>query len=86
MLYIDYATNLQSFFHLLIKLSDNLSKMHDLSKFKKGKIVEAQMAGVSISKIAKLFVFSRPTISSTITEFSKRRKTLSSRKNFLENF
>ena len=68
-------------------MSENLSKMHDLSKFEKRQIVGACMAGTLISKVAKLFVCSRATIiSRTMTEFSKQGKTESLQETTVSDF
>ena len=42
--------------------------MRDLSDFEKGQIVGARMAGASLTKTAELLVFSRATISRTMSE------------------
>ena len=48
---------------------------YDLPDFEKGQIVDACMAGASITKTAELLGFSRATISRTMSEFEKHGKT-----------
>ena len=53
--------------------------MRDLTDFEKGQIVDARMAGASITKTAELLRFSRPTLSRTMSEFEKHDKTSNNR-------
>ena len=55
--------------------------MRDLTEFEKWQIVEARMTGPSVTKTTELLGFSRATMSRTMTEFKKHRKTSSNRSN-----
>ena len=50
--------------------------MHNLTELEKVQIVGAPMAGSSVTKTAELLVFSRATMSRTVTEFKKLKKSL----------
>ena len=53
----------------------NFIKMADLSDFKRGQVVGAGMARVSVRKIAELFGVARIIASQVMTAFKKEGKT-----------
>ena len=55
--------------------------MADLSDFKRGQIIGANMAGASVTKTAELFGVARSIVSKVMTSFEKERKTFSLKQN-----
>ena len=56
--------------------------MVDLSDFKSVQIIDACMAGASVTKTPELFCVARSTVSKVMTAFEKEGKTSSLKQNF----
>jgi IS30 family transposase len=56
-------------------------KMEDLSYFERGQIVDALLAGASVTKTATLLGVSRATVSKDMSAYTNHGKTTSAKRN-----